>query len=363
MARQGTDYADNTLLGLIRMNDENLSGIEASDLVQPTSFYEFIHAQTVSGTTHLFTLETGGAGSAFRALNTGISNDAGEERTITETLQILDATFYRDIAAAQAYRGGIDAYMSKNSMKAVTSALVSIEDQLINGTDNDSDGFYGLQDLVSMYDGMSYDAGGSGGSRVYMIISGEDAVSILLGNNGNFEAPEYSVARVDNAAGTTSYPAYYAPIVGYVGLQVAGKYSVAVAVNVDHTGTYLCDDDLLSEMYSLFPSDRQPRVNAILMSRDSLKDLQQSRTATNPTGQPAPFPTSWSGAGRSIPIIVSDAMEDSEATVTTTTTSTTTATPVTTTTTSTTTAAVTTTTTSTTTAAATTTTTTTTTGG
>jgi hypothetical protein len=326
MARVGTAYADNTLLGLIRMNDENLSGIEASDLIQPTSFYEFIHAQTVGGTTHSFTLETVASGSAFRALNTGIANSAGQEKTITETLQILDATFYRDIAAAQAYKGGVDAYMAKNSMKSVTSALVSIEEQLINGTSNSADGFYGLQDLVSMYDGMSKSAGGAGGSRVYMLISGEDAVSILLGNEGNFSAPEYSVARVDNAAGTTSYPAYYAPIVGYVGLQVAGKYSVAVAVNVDHTSTYICDDDLLSDLYTLFPSDRQPRVNAILMDRLSLKDLQQSRTATNPTGQPAPFPNSWEGAGRSIPIIVSDALSTSEATVTTTTTTTTTTT-------------------------------------
>jgi hypothetical protein len=327
MAREGTAYADNTLLGLIRMNDENLADIFASNLIQPTAFYEFLHAQTVGGTQHSFTLETGGAGSAFRALNTGIVNAAGEEKTITETLQILDATFDRDVANAQGYKKGVDAYMSKESMKSVTSALVAAENQLINGTDSDSDGFYGLKDLVSMYDGMSISAGGAGGSRVYMLITGEDDVSVLVGNEGNLTATGYTtIKHTTNVSTGAGYPAYMAPIVGYMGMQVAGKYSVAVAVNVDHTSTYICDDDLLSSLYTLFPSDRAPRVNAILMDRSSLKDLQQSRTATNEFGLPAPFPMAWTGAGRSIPIIVSDALSTSEATVTTTTTTTTTTT-------------------------------------
>jgi hypothetical protein len=58
------------------------------------------------------------------------------------------------------------------------------------------------------------------------------------------------------------------------------------------------------------------------MSRTSLFELQASRTATNPTGAPAPFPTEAFG----VPIIVTDSIPEDEAALNTTTTTTTTST-------------------------------------
>ncbi len=65
--------------------------------------------------------------------------------------------------------------------------------------------------------------------------------------------------------------------------------------------------DLIADLLSQFPSGRQPSI--LCMSRRSLKQLQVSRTATNATGAPAPFPTEAFG----VPIIVTDALTNTEA--------------------------------------------------
>ena len=60
-----------------------------------------------------------------------------------------------------------------------------------------------------------------------------------------------------------------------------------------------------------FPAGRGP--NAIFMTLRSLAQLQASRTATSPTGAPAPFPTGVAGvAGNNIPIYVTDAISNTE---------------------------------------------------
>ncbi len=62
-------------------------------------------------------------------------------------------------------------------------------------------------------------------------------------------------------------------------------------------------------MLALFPAGKAPSY--IVMNRTSLKQLQQSRTATNATGAPAPFPSEAFG----VPIIVTDSIVSTEAIV------------------------------------------------
>jgi hypothetical protein len=85
-------------------------------------------------------------------------------------------------------------------------------------------------------------------------------------------------------------------------VQLGGAYSAARICNVQ---TKLTDDDIYSGL-ALFPASRQP--NVIVMNRNALKLLRESRTATNPTGNPAPRPTEVDG----IPIIVADAVRSDE---------------------------------------------------
>ena len=322
----GTAYADNALNGIIRMNDQNLSDIEVSNLIQPTSFFAWLIWITASnGSQHKWTVETAAAAAVFRDLNASIANSAGSEKTVTANLLLMDASFDRDMATEKIIKMGLGPYMEKETMKALNAAFAKAEYQLIRGTGYDSDGWDGLIDQLSLYDGMAYDAGGAGESRVYMMIGGEDDVAGVLGNDGNFKVSDpFPTKRFADDASGDSHNVWAVDVHGWMAMQVAGKYSLAGAYNIDGTSTHLVDDDLLAEIYSLFPSDRAPFVNGILMSREGAKQLRKSRTATTPTGAPAPFATSWDGAGRDIPIIISDAMDDAESTVTTTTTTTTT---------------------------------------
>ena len=66
-------------------------------------------------------------------------------------------------------------------------------------------------------------------------------------------------------------------------------------------------DALLAQLIEKFPAGRGP--NYLVMNRRSLRQLQASRTATNPTGAPAPFPSEAFG----IPIVVTDAISSTEA--------------------------------------------------
>ena len=65
-------------------------------------------------------------------------------------------------------------------------------------------------------------------------------------------------------------------------------------------------DSLVADLLSKTPVGKTPDV--LFMSRRSLKQLQSSRTATNATGAPTPFPTESHG----IPIEVTDSIVDTE---------------------------------------------------
>jgi hypothetical protein len=326
----GTAYARNTLLGLVTINDQNLAGWEYKDLIQPSALLNALPWYPASaGTQHKYLVETVAPGAAFRAVNTGVANVAGQSKSVSIDLKILDFSFFRDVEIARGYRGGVETYLQMELARSLGAALAKSEYQLIQGEGYDAAGFGGLQDAINLW-GLGKNVGGSGGTRVYMLITGEDAICGIVGGasvneSGKFFVSDPALQRIlTNVSTGAGYNAFNVNGTGWMGLQVAGSYSAAVAFNIDGTSGKGVTDDLLGELYSLFPSGKQPRINAILMSRVGQKQLQQSRTATNPTGAPAPFPMAWEGAGRPIPIIISDAVNDAESTVTTTTTTTTT---------------------------------------
>lgn len=317
----GTALHMNTLAGLIRMNDMNLTDWEVSDVLAPTQFQQALPWFAASnGTQHKWSVFTDLPGSSFRLLNNGVANAAGQEKTVTADLKLLDAGWMADKGLVnENVKGGRDGYIAKRGMWSLNSALVRAEYSLIQGTDYDAAGPDGLAQLASLYN-LAYNGGGAGGTRVYFMIMGESDVCGILGNGGRFDmgAPQEQFLVTDTST-KAGYDVIRQSILGWMALQVGGKYSVAVGYNFDGTTGHKVTDNALAEIYSLFPSDRAPRVNGILMSRTGLKQLQQSRTATTPTGAFAAYPTFWNGAGRDIPIIVSDACTDSESTVTTTT--------------------------------------------
>jgi hypothetical protein len=112
-------------------------------------------------------------------------------------------------------------------------------------------------------------------------------------------------------AGSSSgmFNAYVTPVQAYLGLQVGSIYSIGRIANLDASANGLTDDKI-SDALSKFPAARP--ATHLVMNRRSLQQLQSSRTATNPTGAPADFPQSAFG----VPIVVTDAVGNSETALT-----------------------------------------------
>ena len=191
------------------------------------------------------------------------------------------------------------------------AAFFAAEAQVLKGTvGGAAAGFSGLADALLFGGAMVVNAGGTTaatGSSVYAVRSTPDLnnVSVIMGANGMIDVGETVVQRLAGATGT--YPAYYTPISAWMGLQIGSSYSAGRICNITEDSGKKLTDALLAQLIEKFPAGRGP--NYLVMNRRSLRQLQASRTATNPTGAPAPFPSEAFG----IPIVVTDAISSTEA--------------------------------------------------
>jgi hypothetical protein len=304
----------NTLAGLVQLNDKNLADLKVTDLLDEAPLLKVLHSQVASnGTEHKYLKQTTASSAGFRAALDAVAKTASASTLVTDTLAILDASFDTDVALADAYKGGRDAWLQLELMRALKQAFFAAEKQVIYGVGNDAVGFAGLHDnaqLDAIADDMVIECATPGAgvtlqTSVYILRSGKDDCSFILGNDGRIVVEEQPtiIAKAGAVLTTSTYPALYVPVTGYCGFQIGGAYSAARICNIQ---TALTDDDIYNGL-SLFPSGRQP--NLIVMNRNALKLLRQSRTATNPTGDPAPRPTSVDG----IPIVCTDAVISTEA--------------------------------------------------
>jgi hypothetical protein len=320
-----TNYT-NTLAGMLLLNDQNMAAIYPDGVLDDAPVMAKASAIPASqGTVHKYLRRNTAATVGFRELSTGVTNAAEVFEDVTCTLKILDASFTRDVALADAFKKGRAAYIQAETQRSLRSGMFALERAIFNF--NISTQFIGLpyfNDYADTDNGQIVDAGGAGGKSVWLIRWGEDAVSVIAGNDGKismlWDDDNPTVVQVYQAdqGATKPYSAYRVTLQGYFGLQVGSKYDVVRIANLDGTSDDLLTDDLISDALAKFPAARPP--NMIVMNRTALKELQQSRTATNPTGAPAPFPSEAFG----VPIVVTDALGTSEATVNASTTTTTT---------------------------------------
>ena len=196
-------------------------------------------------------------------------------------------------------------------MRHLRAIFYEAEKQIINGTGNDSDGFLGFADELDVLgDTMVYNAAGNSAlTSVYLVRTNDNGTDcqVVMANNGEIEIGETVEQRIQDGTGK-HYTGLYTTILGWLGVQTGSTYSIGRIANIEEDTNKLTDD-MIAEGLAMFPAARLP--NYIVMNRRSLKQLQQSRTATNATGSPAPFPSEAFG----IPIIVSDAITNSESAV------------------------------------------------
>ena len=311
----------NTLAGLVQMNDANLADFNASNLLQDTPLLRALYAQKASegGTLHKYLRETAAAGGAFRDVNTGILNAAGQEELVTVTCKYFDASFFRDIAIADGFKAGRAAYMAKETMKSLKNGFVSMEKQILQDTDGDANGFSGFPAQTSVNhldDAMVCGAGGSGGRSVWALRTGEADLSVIAGNEGQikFDFDPEVLQYIQTVASATpgsqrGYMALTAALGGWFAVQYGSTYSLGRLANIDGTTGHKLTDAYMMDLWAKFPASRKP--NLFVMDPISQKELQQSRTAVNATGAEAPAPETFQG----IPIVVSDHLKTNESAV------------------------------------------------
>ena len=309
----------NTLAGLVQLNDKNLADLNVSDLLDGAPLLNAIHAQTASnGTEHKYLKQTTASSAAFRDALDGATKTASADTLVTVTLKILDATFDTDIALADAYKSGRDAWLQLELLRSLKQTFAHVEKQMFYGaaSPGDTKGFAGLRDnaqLDAIADTMVSNAGGSNvatQTSCYLLRHGMDDCSMILGNEGQIVVEDEPTIIQKAGSGSGYYPALYVPVTGYLGFQIGGAYSAARIANIecnDLTSTSAFDDEKIAAALSLFPASKMP--NVCVMNRNALQLLRRSRGAYSPTGAPAPFPTEVFG----VPIVVTDGLVSTEA--------------------------------------------------
>lgn len=302
----------------------DLAPIEVSDLLRASPLVAALMMEPSSnGTTHKYTKETGAPVVGFRSPNAGRDMDSSDDTAVSVDLKVLDFSWLVDVAVANAWRKGRENYIAREGSRHLRAALMMFEKQLINGATGASDsagasgsaaGFAGFRDAATINgasDTMVVNAGGAVAdtcSSVYAVRLAVDGVcGVYKGDSSAFELGETTVVQsiVNPGTDNKTFPAFYTPGVTWLGLQVGSAYDLGRIANLT-VSTAPLTDDLIAQLLAKFPIGFGP--THLVMSRRSRRQLQDSRTATNSTGAPAPFPTEAFG----VPIIVSDAVSDTE---------------------------------------------------
>lgn len=302
----------------------DLADIEVSDLLKASPFISMLSMEPSSnGTTHKYVKETGAPVVGFRSPNAGRDLDSSDDTLVSVDLKVLDFSWLVDVAVAKAWRKGQEDYIAREGLRHLKAALFKFERQVINGivgasdsagASGDAAGFAGFRDsgtVNAVADTMVVNATGTTAdtaSSVWGVRIATDGVTGVYKGESSFELGDTTVIQhvVDPGTDNKTFPAFYTPACTWLGVQVGSAYDIGRIANLTADSGKGLTDDLIAQLLERFPVGRAP--SHLLMSRRSLRQLQDSRTATNPTGAPAPFPQEAFG----VPIIVTDAIGNTE---------------------------------------------------
>lgn len=268
----------------------------------------------------VYTGQSNSAGS-FRKVNAGTS-------AITETSEPRMFQCYTaeprievDRAEADRYEGGAKSYIGGKGIRALKQEFLAWCKIMYYGTTINADGFPGL---LSTYDSanMTIDATGTTantGSSVWLLRVAQqgnfedDGVRWRMGQDGKMQFdPVQQTLLTDVNDSTKRFVAYTTQFTAYPGFQIQTLNSVVRIKNLTAETNKGLTDALINRALALFPAGKGP--NLALGTLRSAQQWQSSRTATSPTGAPAPWPTSIVGVdGQTIPFRVTEAISNTEA--------------------------------------------------
>lgn len=299
--------ANPTLLDIAIANGSDAVVGLIEEVVKAHPELELGAARTIKGLNYKTLVRTALPTVGFRSANEGYAASKSTfENRLVDTF-IFNPRWECDKAIADAHEDGAQAFIALEASGIMEASMIALCSQFYYGTSSDAKGFPGL---IAAYDSaMEVDAGGTTattGSSVWGVRFGAKDVQWVYGNNGSLALSPVAEARILDGS-SNPYTAYVQELLARPGLQVASKYSIGRIRDLTADSGKGLTDALISQLLSKFPVGRPPDL--LLCSRRSLSQLQSSRTATNATGAPAPFPTESFG----IPIRVTDAIVDTEA--------------------------------------------------
>jgi len=265
-------------------------------------------SRSISGTQYKTRVRTSLGSAGFRKANQGATRSKSSfENRLVETF-ILNPRIDCDKAIADASEDGREAYIATEGVAQIEASMRTLGKQFYYGRNvGDDEGHPGLIDAVD--DEMVVDAAGTtanGGSSVWLVKFGPRDVQWVWGADGQLDLSDVRIGDVEDADGNP-YTAYIQELLLWAGVQVGSKHSCAQIKNLTAEAGKMLTDDLIYDALGTFPEGVYP--DAIFMNRRSLGQLRNSRTATNATGAPAPFPTEVDG----IPIALSGSILNTEA--------------------------------------------------
>lgn len=303
-----------TTAELLQLGDGDISDIDVSELLEDAPLIAAMSAIEASNEdSHSWLKKTAAPSAGFRSVNDGMENTKATYTKVTQALKLFDASFSIDMALLKLRSG--DAVKRREAVDHLKKAFTSMESQVVYGTGSDSDGFAGFANETTVddkNDAMVVDATGTtvnGATSVWAIRSGESAVSVCYGANGRIELGDEYMTTLEGAT-TGVYDAMRTPVMFWGGVQVATSLDLGRICNLTAQAGKGLTDDLIADLLAKFPAGRPP--THLVMNRQSRKQLQQSRTATNATGAPAPFPIE----AFNVPILTTDQITNTEAILT-----------------------------------------------
>lgn len=307
-----------TLLDVIKSNAANQYGIPMIDEVsRRTPFMSRGAFRSIKGINFKTLVQTGASNTAgsFRKINAGVASaTTTEELRLTETFPI-QPRFHVDAQLADNSEDGAAAFMARKVKGVLLTEFIAHEKQMIYGAASGLANALGYPGLLDAYDStnMVTDAGGTTantGSSVWLVEFGPESVQGVLANGGMFQFGSIRLESLLDNGGVNYLDMYVQTLRAQVGLQVLNVLRVARIKKITADSGKTLTDNLLMSTIALF---KQSQPNAIFMSLRSLGQLRNSRTATNPTGTEAPFPTSIVGVdGGAIPIYPTSGILDTE---------------------------------------------------
>lgn len=219
----------------------------------------------------------------------------------TTALRYIDMSFIIPCAVADECDFGREFAISLQQAASIKAGLFKICQQLYYGSYSagTDEGFNGLLPFIKTANCAVVDTGNTGitdSTDVLLVTTGLNACQLAWGSQGKlYESDVYEqlIASTDSTTGNKSGAYYFTQnIGGWVGLQITSKWAAGAITNLSGTaGKEGLDDDKLAALISKFPVGALNSNSAFFMNRRSLEQLRKSRTATNGTGAPAPFPT------------------------------------------------------------------------